>query len=1127
MNSETKTTIKKRLKTKILLGITGLLLANFILVAFIAAPAPVKADQQCAPPDNISCSNVPTDKITIGNFPATLTLGKAFTFTVNDTLSNEGATSTDTIYNDLGIWKGVQVLICSQPTLGSCSASNTEDTLTIPEMSLALSGPTASFQVNSPGPTTNFSWAKQLPNNGAVLTVSFKFIGADKTSGQALGDNQAVQVTTNIVANNNPADAKADFTVTNNSATNSNGVNSYIVVATVNGIGDLKNGFTFDWSISENGGPFVDFNDIPALKACCQNHFNFPFPDGYIKTTSNYNITLKATNSNTTPPTVYPPVTHPLVVANSIANNNDPCDASLNSAIICTIEIFVTTAVNIVRGILIGLFSITIAPVMQAVLGIDPSNPAFSAVILQGWVVLRNLMNIVFVLALIAMALATLLRVGEQYNYKHLLVEIIFAALLINFSLVIAQAILSIAQAMQTQFLPGGASNVVGRLAGELIGNPFIASSSDVWKLTGNISGILSSVFSLVFAFAAFLVFGAITVFLLIRIVALWILLMVSPIAYAFFAIPLTHNQAQKWWSTFLKYAFFTPIMALFLNLCALIADAQRNYLANGTDTITKGLQTTFGGQVVSAGGFTGFIIALLTNVLLIGCLLATLEVAQKFSIWGADKIVSAVKSGISKPLIAGGKFAGNAIQRLKNEKTAGLARGNAVQRGLFNILNPGLRTKAFLEASKHKREEALSVSAGAASMLEEKRRTHGGDNRADINAQRKIEASREAQFLDNNKDQDAAELRNMEGKPGHLADKIGLLRVMMAKGNFKDNIKDRLKDQDKSFNADNVGEYLRDFLGDDAQAQRFLAVDLTKRANDAGLLEAANAVIVDTTTGGYISGAAEIEASDERLSPDAKEALAKVGITGDQKISAQKMAMLNTIAGIDIEKRGQVKLNVKDYFKKDSTTGADTSNIDNVDLAMVRLVTAGGAETARTMSSGQRAAFALTDKIDRANGTYSYENSLDAERFEKLYADDAQSRDFANTSFAKAMGIDDIRDQNFKGVAIGYTQAGQNTPTVRVVGGSGNSTANKIDIGSGQFVEYNNLQPAEISLNGRRANKLMTAREKMTDQNNQGGRPPGQARDGGTVGFRPPNRSGQRTGPLMDPPRPYDGPTR
>ena len=62
-----------------------------------------------------------------------------------------------------------------------------------------------------------------------------------------------------------------------------------------------------------------------------------------------------------------------------------------------------------------------------------------------------------------------------------------------------------------------------------------------------------------------FVVTMSITVVLFVRIIALWLLIILSPLAYALRVIPNTEKYASQWWSEFGKYAVVGPVMAFFL----------------------------------------------------------------------------------------------------------------------------------------------------------------------------------------------------------------------------------------------------------------------------------------------------------------------------------------------------------------------------------------------------------------------------------------------------------------------------------------------------------------------------------------------------------------------------------
>ncbi|MCX6797215.1 MAG: hypothetical protein NTX98_01925, partial [Candidatus Doudnabacteria bacterium] len=368
--------------------------------------------------------------------------------------------------------------------------------------------------------------------------------------------------------------------------------------------------------------------------------------------------------------------------------------------------------IGILQEIIFGVFYLLIAPIMQAVLSIRTYTDTFAAVIYPGWEIIRNLCNIIFIIALIAIAMGTLLRV-EKYQYKHLLVQLILAALLINFSLVIGQAILGVADTVQNQFLPNS-TEVIRALAKDLM----VGYRSVVWNMDfskyGYISSFAQPLFFLALSLGSFCVFLAIAAFLVIRMAMLWILLMISPIAYAAGVLPQTEHYRTEWWTTFLKYAFFTPIMAFFLNMTAIIANTYQN---NQLFTQFGLKDSDFGGS-----GLANFIFRIGSNLLLLVFLMVALMVAEKFSIYGAGAISKIAKGGIMAPFALSGwgaKRIGGYIGRKYNEATAKYIRGDKEKVSMgraigYTLLNPIAWAKGWSKEAEEKKKRAQEKAEAA-----------------------------------------------------------------------------------------------------------------------------------------------------------------------------------------------------------------------------------------------------------------------------------------------------------------------------------------------------------------------------------------------------------------------------
>lgn len=178
----------------------------------------------------------------------------------------------------------------------------------------------------------------------------------------------------------------------------------------------------------------------------------------------------------------------------------------------------IATIIRILTTLIYWLFAFVIAPLIEALLGVHPYQDAFVQVIYPGWLILRNLSNILFIIILLVIGLATLFQV-EKYNYKHLLVKVVISAVAVNFSLVIGQSVLGIADTVQNQFLPERL-NVVRALGYELMVKPVAqlqentnaasSSQSSVNTVGGGLSNLTYAFFLFALALGAFFAFLAI-----------------------------------------------------------------------------------------------------------------------------------------------------------------------------------------------------------------------------------------------------------------------------------------------------------------------------------------------------------------------------------------------------------------------------------------------------------------------------------------------------------------------------------------------------------------------------------------------------------------------------------------
>ncbi len=152
-----------------------------------------------------------------------------------------------------------------------------------------------------------------------------------------------------------------------------------------------------------------------------------------------------ATGAPITPTTVTPPPTSSQSAATpNNPNNSLDCKGSLAT---CAVY-FVAYFINKLLGVFVGLG----ASITVGVLGLNLTQLQSSPLILAGFSISLSLANLGFILLIIIIAIATILRV-QNYNIKKLLWKLVAMAILINFGLVIAMPIISFSDGLSLYFV--------------------------------------------------------------------------------------------------------------------------------------------------------------------------------------------------------------------------------------------------------------------------------------------------------------------------------------------------------------------------------------------------------------------------------------------------------------------------------------------------------------------------------------------------------------------------------------------------------------------------------------------------------------------------------------------------
>lgn len=306
-------------------------------------------------------------------------------------------------------------------------------------------------------------------------------------------------------------------------------------------------------------------------------------------------------------------------------------------------------------------------------------------IVTVGWRIIRDLINVSFIFVLIYAGIRLIL--GLDSGVKKTLVNIVLAALLMNFSLFFTKVIIDAGNIATIHFYnlmgtddKGNRSISAAYMEGLRIqtayetngGNPAYAiGGTTPTKLdpvtTNGMNIFLIAIFGSILMVVTAFTFAAAAILFLIRTVFLLILLMTSPVGFIFGVVPLLGSYTSKWWKNLMGQVFFAPAYMVLAYIVVY--------------TIQQPTFQTFIKQGSFAQAFTGTqpgaIGVIFSFVVLIAIQVAALKLASDMGAVGG-KMALSVGSDMRKNIQ--GRFA------------RGVIRGTGL-----NALNKSLKEKPFM----------------------------------------------------------------------------------------------------------------------------------------------------------------------------------------------------------------------------------------------------------------------------------------------------------------------------------------------------------------------------------------------------------------------------------------------
>ena len=317
----------------------------------------------------------------------------------------------------------------------------------------------------------------------------------------------------------------------------------------------------------------------------------------------------------------------------------------------------------VVAGITNWLITIVInIPVVPGVVG----TPAF---VTTGFELTRQIANMFFLLILVFIGLATILRL-QEYQLQRTLPKLILIALLVNFSSLLVGFVVDVANIATNFFLHlvGVGFNLkvftdIFTSGNAQVDAIFNGPGSNMEQFAGAIA--FGVVLSLFFLFASFAYIAIANIFFL-RLVILWTLIILAPLAFLAFILPGTKKWWDQWLSALIQWSFLAVPIAFFIWL-------SNQILLHPVAQFTAGPALP-----LSASNFQDLITMIISPVA--SLVLLSIGMAISVSI-GPSIVGKAANTGKKFATIGAGAFGGLVAHSLiqnnlaKSAKVQGLAR--------------------------------------------------------------------------------------------------------------------------------------------------------------------------------------------------------------------------------------------------------------------------------------------------------------------------------------------------------------------------------------------------------------------------------------------------------------------
>lgn len=365
----------------------------------------------------------------------------------------------------------------------------------------------------------------------------------------------------------------------------------------------------------------------------------------------------------------------------------------------------ITDPISFLTKLLLGLFLIIIQFLgvlfvffVSIMIDIAQFNTFINMPMVEvGWGLARDVANMFFIVVLLIIAFSTVLKISS-YHYQKTLTKLLIMAILVNFSKLIAGFLIDFFQVIMLTFVNGFKDAAAGNLAQgfgiyEMLAQAPGITSTDSLQEGFVVAGALAVVMILVADMVVLIMIAV----LLWRIAMLWVLVIISPLAYLSYAF--MPKYWSQWWQMFFQHLISGPVIAFFLWL-ALLTMQQGEITKDFNKKSTVEMQSEMAKIIPSQVNQSVLLNYMVVMALLLGGLTISQKVAAQSGSAVGNFAQKVQKVGTRAAMIGTGvAAAGWALKKAPSKAGGLLSRSEGVRNVLGAIGGkrylPGLNTLA------------------------------------------------------------------------------------------------------------------------------------------------------------------------------------------------------------------------------------------------------------------------------------------------------------------------------------------------------------------------------------------------------------------------------------------------